>query len=125
MGIFQIHQALANACLMFSLIIAGYGGWRYLRQQGVDGNFWGVLAAGELLFLAQVVVGLVLLASGLRPARTAVHLLYGAMLVLTLPTAYVATRAADTRREALLYAAIGLFLAGASLRAMTTGVPGG
>jgi hypothetical protein len=123
MSLFQVHQALANASLIFSFIIAGYGFWRYIRNQGIDGSFWGVLAAGELLYIAQIVVGLLLLASGLRPARTAVHLLYGVLLVLVLPGAYTATRAADSRREALLYAAIGLFLAGISLRAMTTGVP--
>ena len=123
MSLFQVHQALANASLIFSFIIAGYGFWRYLRNQGIDGSYWGVLASGELLYVAQIVVGLLLLASGLRPARTAVHLLYGALLTLVLPGAYVATRAADSRREALLYAAIGLFLAGISLRAMSTGVP--
>src|SRR5687767_4150393 len=128
MGLLQVHQALANASLIFSLIIAAYGFWRYFRRQGVDGNLWGVLASGELLYVAQVVVGLALLATGLRPARLAVHLLYGALLALVLPFTYVATRAADTRRETLLYAAVGLFLAGISLRAMSTGevvLPGG
>jgi hypothetical protein len=123
MGLLQIHQALANACLIFSLIIAAFGFWRYVRGQGIDANFWGALAAGELLYIGQVVVGLVVLATGLRPARLDVHLLYGAVLALVLPAAYVGTRAADTRREALLYAAIGLFLAGIALRAMTTGMP--
>jgi hypothetical protein len=128
MSFSQIHQALANASLIFSLIIAGYGFWRYFRKQGIDASFWGALAAGELLYLAQMVIGLVLLASGLRPARTWVHLLYGALLVLVLPFGYVATRAADSHREAGLYALIGLFLAGVSLRAMSTGtllLPGG
>jgi hypothetical protein len=123
MSLLQIHQALANACLIFSLIIAGYGLWRYFRGQGIDANYWGVMAAGELLYVAQVVVGLLVLATGPRPARTAVHMLYGAVLVLVLPGTYVATRSADTRREALWYAAVGLFLAGISLRGMSTGVP--
>jgi heme A synthase len=122
MGLSQVHQALANASLLFSLIIAAYGFWRYFRRQGIDASFWGVLAAGEVLYLVQVVVGLLLLAAGLRPARTAVHLLYGAMLAMALPGVYLATRAADTRQEALLYAAAGLFLAGVALRGMSTGV---
>ena len=128
MGLFQVHQALANASLIFSLIIAGYGFLRYFRGQGIDASFWGALAAGELLFLVQIGVGLLLLATGLRPARTAVHLLYGAVLVVALPFAYTSTRAADGRNEARLYALIGLFLAGISLRAMSTGelpLPGG
>ena len=123
MGLLQIHTSLATASLIFSLIIAGYGFWRYLRKQGIDANFWGVLSSGELLYLAQVAVGLLQLTTGLRPARTAVHILYGAVLALALPGAYVATRAADSPREARLYAVIGLFLAGIALRAMSTGVP--
>ena len=128
MGLLQVHQGLANASLLFSLIIAGYGLWRYFRKQGIDASFWGVLAAGELLYLAQIAVGLLLLAGGLRPARIAVHLLYGVVLALVLPGAYVGTRAADSYREAGLYAVIGLFLAGIALRAMSTGalpLPGG
>jgi hypothetical protein len=116
----QIHGALANACLIFSLIIAGYGLFLYVSKRGIDANFWGVLAAGELLFLAQGVVGLVALASGLRAVRTLVHVLYGIVLVISLPGTYAITRGRDTRREAAIYAVIGLFLAGITLRAMYT-----
>ena len=123
MGLLQVHRSLATACLIFSAIIAVYGFWLYFRKQSIDGSFWGVLAAGELLYLAQVVLGFVVLATGLRPPRTAVHILYGVVLALVLPAAYVATRAADSHREARLYAVIGLFLAGISLRAMSTGGP--
>ena len=128
MGLVQVHEALATASLLFSFIIAGYGLWRYFRKQGIDASFWGVLAAGEVLYVAQIIVGLLMLAGGLRPARLAVHLLYGALLALVLPFAYVSTRAADSHREAGLYALIGLFLAGIALRAMSTGtlpLPGG
>jgi len=120
MNLPQIHSALANACLIFSLIIAGYGFLLYFRQRGVDSNYWGTLAAGELLFLAQGVVGVLLYAGGLRAARTLVHVLYGIVLVITLPGVYGLTRARDSRREALIYAILGLFLAGVTLRAMFT-----
>jgi hypothetical protein len=120
MSLPQIHSALANACLIFSLIIAGYGFLLYFRQLGVDSNFWGTLAAGELLFLAQAVLGVLLYASGLRVPRTWVHALYGIVLVITLPGAYGLTRGRDSRREALIYAILGLFLAGITLRAMST-----
>jgi len=120
MNLPQIHSALANACLIFSLIIAGYGFILYFRQQGIDSNFWGTLAAGELLFLAQAVLGMLLYASGLRVPRTWVHALYGIVLVITLPGAYALTRSRDSRREVLIYAILGLFLAGVTLRAMST-----
>ncbi len=120
MTLTQVHATLANACLLFSLIIAGYGFLLYLRRRGVDSNFWGTLAAGELLFLAQGVLGVILFASGLRAARTLVHVLYGIVLVISIPGAYAVTRGRDTRREVLIYAVIGLFLAGIALRAMYT-----
>ena len=120
MTLIQIHGALANACLIFSLIIAGYGFLLYFTQRGIDANFWGTAAAGELLFLAQGVVGVLLYGSGLRPSRDLVHVLYGIVLLITLPGAYAITRGRDSRREAVIYAIIGLFLAGITLRAMTT-----
>jgi hypothetical protein len=121
MSLIQIHGALANACLLFSLIIAGYGLLRYFSAQGVDGSFLGALAAGELLYLAQVAVGVALLFTPApRPARLVIHILYGAVLALMIPFTFAVTNGRDSRREVLAYALVGLFLAGISLRAMST-----
>jgi len=120
MDLTQIHGALANACLIFSLIIAGYGFVLYFMGRGIDANYWGTVAAGELLFVAQGLVGVLLYASGLRPSRDWVHVLYGLVLLITLPGTYAITRGRDSRREAIIYAIIGLFLAGITLRAMST-----
>jgi hypothetical protein len=121
MSLSQIHGALANACLLFSLIIAGYGFLRYFMNQGIDGSYWGALAVGELLYLAQIGVGIALLiAGGPRPARLWVHVLYGSVLVLMYPAAYGFTRGRDGRNDLVIYALLGLFLAGISLRAMDT-----
>ena len=120
MTLSQVHDGLANASLIFSLIIAGYGLVRYFTGRGIDASFWGVLAAGELLYVLQAVLGFLLLGGGLRPARTSVHILYGVILVLVIPALYAATRGRDGRRELLMYALLGLFMAGVSLRAMAT-----
>jgi hypothetical protein len=120
MTLVQVHDGLSRACLLFSLIIGLYGLWRFFRREGVGGNLWGILAAGELLYAAQGVVGVVLYALGGRPARTWVHILYGILLVITLPGAFAYLRGKDTRREALIYGLVGLFLAGVSLRAIST-----
>jgi hypothetical protein len=121
MSLNQIHGALANACLIFSLLVAGYGFLRYLRGMGVDGSFLGALAAGEFLYLVQIAVGVgLLVAGGPRPARLAIHILYGIVLALMYPATYAITRGRDGRPEVLAYALVGLFLAGISLRAMAT-----
>jgi hypothetical protein len=121
MSLVPIHAGLSNACIIFSLIIAGYAFLRYFQQQGVDGGFLGVVAVGELLYIAQVIVGVLLSFSGVpQPARLWVHVLYGITLVITLPAAYAFTRGRDSRREVMVYALAALFLAGVSLRAVAT-----
>jgi hypothetical protein len=126
MTLAQIHEGLARACVIFSLIIGLYGLWRFLRRQGVGANLFGILAAGELLYVAQAAVGFWLYGLGGRPARPGVHILYGILMIITLPAAYAFLRGRDERREALIYGLVGLFLAGVALRAIFTAtVPGG
>lgn len=120
MSLTLFHDGLSNACLIFSLIIAVYGFWAFGRGQGVGGSFLGVLVAGEVLFLAQAAVGVLLVTQGRTPARDWVHYLYGVVLIISLPGLYAFVRGRDSRREAFLYALMGLFLAGISLRAMGT-----
>lgn len=115
-----IHNGLANACFIFSLIIGGYGFWLFARNRGVESGYWGVLVIGELLFLAQMGVGIWLAVQGGVPARGWVHYLYGVVQVIAIPGLYSFTRGRDGRRETLLYALAGVFLAGVALRAMTT-----
>jgi hypothetical protein len=115
----QLHSGLARASVIFSLIIGIYGLWRYWRNMGVSQDFWGVLAAGEFLYLAQAVVGISMLMLGLSPGRW-VHFLYGILSVITIPGAFAYTRGQDGRREVLIYALIGLFMVGVSLRAIAT-----
>ena len=114
-----LHIGLARACVIFSLIIGGYGLWLYYRKQGVDGNYLGIMAVGEILYSAQIAVGTWMYLTGLRPGRD-VHILYGVLLILCLPAAYAYLRGKDDRREVLFYGMIGLFLAGVSLRAIIT-----
>ncbi len=115
-----LHAGLSNACFIFSLVVGGYAMWSFFRSQTLTGGFLGVLALAELLFLAQALVGVLLAVQGAAPARGWVHYLYGVVTLITLPGLYAFVRGRDSRREALLYAVAGLFLAGISLRAITT-----
>ena len=122
MSLVQIHAGLANSSVLFSLIISAYGFWQYFRKQGISGNFWGVLAVGELLYVAQGLAGVILFLT--VPARPEtwrwVHILYGIVAVITLPGTFAYTKGKDERREALVYGVVGLFLTGIVLRAITT-----
>jgi hypothetical protein len=116
-----LHNGLSNACTIFSLVIFGYGLWTFFRDRGVSGPYLGVLAIGEMLYLTQLAVGVLLALQGGVAARAWIHYLYGIVLVISLPGLYAFLRGRDSRQEALVYAFMGLFLAGISLRSITTG----
>jgi hypothetical protein len=67
-----------------------------------------------------MVVGIMLFVQGGEPSRGWIHYLYGIVIVISLPGLYAFTRGRDTRREALMYAFIGVFLAGIALRSSDT-----
>jgi hypothetical protein len=119
MTLTMIHDRLATTMILFSLVAGVWGLIRYARGQGIDGSYWGILATGEVLILAQAALGAVLWLQGLRPAR-GIHLLYGVVAALTLPAVYAFSRGRDDRKNLLGYAVILLFLAGIGLRAVGT-----
>jgi heme A synthase len=116
----QVHNGLANACLIFSLLIAGYSLLIFIRNQSLTPGFFGALVIAELLFLAQAIVGVILSFQGGEPARGWVHYLYGVVTIISLPGLYAITRGRDSRLEALYYFALSIFLAGIALRATET-----
>jgi len=116
-----IHGLLANTVMLFMALAGAWGVLLYARRRGVDGGYWGILVIGELLILAQGILGMVLLVGGEQPGR-GIHILYGVVAALTLPAAYGFTRARDDRRAALVYGLLCLFVAAIAWRAATTGV---
>lgn len=119
MSLTLIHDRLATTMILFNLVAGVWGLALYFRRRGIDGNYWGILATGELLFIVQALLGLTLWLQGARPGR-GIHILYGAVAVLTLPAVYAFNRGRDDRRAALGYGLVLLFLAGISLRAIGT-----
>lgn len=119
MSLTFIHQRLATSMLLYLLIAGLWGLVRYLRGKGVDSNYWGILAIGELLFLAQAVIGLTLLLSGGQPQR-GIHALYGIVSAISLPAYFAFTRGRDDRSAALVYALLCFFLIAINFRAIAT-----
>ena len=116
-----IHDRLSITVLLFMLALGLWGIWSSLRGEGVSGSYWGALAVGEILLVAEGVLGMSLFLGGLRPARTAIHILYGVFLALAIPGVFSFTRGRATRQEALIYGLVALFLAGVTVRARITG----
>jgi hypothetical protein len=116
-----IHANLANTIFLFSFITGIWGIVGYLRGRVVGGSYWGILAIAEILFLAQSSLGGLLWLAGARPLRPGIHLLYGAVSLITLPTYYALSKGRDDRAASLTYGVLCLFLAGISVRSMVTG----
>jgi len=115
----EFHARLATSVVVFAALAGLWALTAYLRRRGVAGSLWGILAVGELLLLAQGVVGLILLLEGEKPAR-AVHILYGVVAAIGLPAYFAYSKGRDDRSAALHYALLCFFLVGIGLRAIGT-----
>ena len=121
MSLTPIHASLATTVLYYFLILALWGLWRFARKQGIDSSFWGALVIAEALVVLQGGLGAYLWLSGLQPGRGWIHVLYGVVSVLALPTVFAYTHGDQDRRAMLVYAVALLFLVGITLRATGTG----
>lgn len=120
-----MHTRLLTTILLFFGALAIWGFVNYLRKQSISGSYLGALAIGELLMLAQAIIGVALWIAGREAYRQAIHVLYGIVAVIMLPGTFAYVRGRDSRWEQLIYAVVCLFLCGIALRALETGrVPG-
>ena len=120
MSVIEIHSRLGNTALLYSIVMAVWGLWRYFRRQNVDSNYWGALAVAEVLLLVQTGLGAYLYFSGIGQLGRGVHILYGVVSVLVVPGIFAFTRGQAERRAMLIYGSGFLFLIGIVIRAIST-----
>jgi heme A synthase len=121
----MLHEGLSRSILAYSLILGLWALWKGLRHNGLDGSYWGAVLIGELLMIAQGIIGVTMALQGASPERGWVHFLYGVLSIIVWPGAYAFMYRKDApeiepHRQAILFGIIGLFLAGVAIRAMTT-----
>jgi CDP-diglyceride synthetase len=117
------HKDLFNSVALFFVAMTAWGLYLSLRGQGPTGSFLGALILGEGLVLVQAVSGLLLVATGHHP-ESVLHWLYGAIIILTLPTLFLVTSSRQqTPRTLSLYYGLGCFflVVVALVRAQGTG----
>ncbi|HNP84659.1 MAG: hypothetical protein JST60_10315 [Chloroflexi bacterium SZAS-1] len=119
-----LHARLVVTILLFFGALAIWGFVNYLRGEGITGSYKGALAIGEMLVIAEFILGIILFISGARPFRPSIHILYGIVAIITVPGTFAYTRGRDGRWEQLMYVTVCLFLCGIALRAITTGRAG-
>jgi len=116
-----LHLGLANTTTLFMFIMGIWALVHYIRNRPLDGNFFGIVAVGELLLIFQASLGLLLVLSGARPPRPFLHFLYGIFATLVLPSIYYYTRGDEQRRAALVWFFAGIFMFGLALRLIGMG----
>jgi CDP-diglyceride synthetase len=122
MSLSEVHGRLAITAILFTAILAIWAFYRFFRRQGLDSSYWGALVIAEILYIAQGILGAYLyLTNAGRPVGGGMHILYGVVAVLCIPTAFAFTRGSDERRTMLVYGAMLLFMVGILFRSMATG----
>jgi len=115
----NIHDRLGTTSLLYFLIVSLWGYWRFFRRQGIDSAYWGALAIAEFLVVAEAILGGYLWISGYRPARS-LHVLYGALIPIMIPAAYLYTKCRGARAEILVYGTATIITVGLIVRAIYT-----
>ncbi|MEZ4656729.1 MAG: hypothetical protein R2911_04085 [Caldilineaceae bacterium] len=89
MSLIEIHGRLSNTASLFLAVLAVWAIVNRVRTRPLDGNWYGAAVIGELLLLAQFVLGWVLYFEGFGAVlpRSYLHILYGAVAVIALPPA--------------------------------------
>lgn len=115
-----MHDRLSMTVMMFWGAVGLWGLFTWFRGSGVTGSIAGALAIGEVLVLVQVLAGVGLYLTGLRPPDST-HYLYGATAILVLPFAWSYMKDRDQRQALMVYSLLALFIFGLAIRGMTTG----
>ena len=122
MSIIEVHSRLANTAIFYTAIMAIWGLWRYFRKQEIDSSFFGALVIAEILFIIQGLLGAYIFISGIgHLTRAFMHILYGVVTVLVIPSVFAYTRGDNSRRVQLIYGVALLFLVAILFRSLATG----
>jgi hypothetical protein len=105
--------------MIYMVIVGLWGLYDFMRRRDVNESYWGALVIGELLIIAQGLVGGLLWYQGNQPTR-GVHILYGVVTALGIPAVYVFTRGREGRAENLAYGSATLIVALLAYRAVVT-----
>jgi hypothetical protein len=118
--VLTLHQGFATVVLVYSLFMALWGLFLYIRGSNPSPGYLGALILAEGVAVLQGLIGIILLVQGHRP-NDGLHYLYGFVAVVTLPVAYFMGSGATDRRDSGIFALASLLLVGVAIRGIMTG----
>jgi hypothetical protein len=116
-----IHTQLAQTIWMFFLAMGLWGVVRSVRGMGVGPSYLGAMVIGQLLFVIQAILGVILWLNGSMVAveRPFMHVLYGSFALVFLPFVFLAwLKGDDSNRGMWVLTFTVLFVFGVALRNM-------
>jgi hypothetical protein len=108
-------MGLANSASLFLIVLTLWALFLFLRSRPLDSSWYGAAVVIELLLVAQAGLGVILWATQgfLISQRPWIHILYGAVAVVTLPAAWsYFSRIEDSRAQTLAMTLVCAFLWG-------------
>ena len=115
--LFTMHLLYSAALGLWAAVLAG-------RDEPLGGNYWGAVLISTGLAALVLLVGLAMLAAGLRPPRLTTYLLYMLWLVVMMPGTYSLLHGREDRGAAIAYAILGGFNASVGLSMLQRGLVG-
>jgi CDP-diglyceride synthetase len=115
-----LHSYGARVLLILSVVLGVWGTFQYFRNRPISGGFRSGFLIMAGLTAVQGLIGLGNYAFGLHP-KTLLHVVYGIFAVIFLPGAYLYTRNANKRREAVILAGACWIVSIAFFRGIATG----
>lgn len=106
-----IHQILFNAHIMYSLALGVWAVVIAARKDQISGHYWGAILTYAILAAIILLVGVVMLFSGMQPrsGRIVVYVLYMLWLAIIMPGLFSLLKGRDDRSAALTFALLALF----------------
>lgn len=115
------HAALGYSVVGAFALMALWGLAAWVVRRGPGKAFWWLLTFVQVILLAQVAAGLILLAMG--RTQGLLHILYGSLFpIAVLAAAHWLARDAFEHRPWVPFAIAGFFAFGLTLRALFTGL---
>ena len=107
----DIHIILFRMHIFYSLALGIWATAIAARREPISGNYWGAIMTYALLAGAVLLVGIVMLLTGLQPrsGRVIVYVLYMLWLAIIMPGLFSLMRGRDDRTAAFAFALLAFF----------------